>query len=87
MQEQYAKSKAKMNILEKETGEAVTEELQLLELQYANLPYNSKDSSLRGQICEKDAVKLFAKFTEKHLCLSLFFDKAADLQPNTSVFL
>ena len=47
MQEQYVKSKVKMNILEKETDEAVTEELQLLELQYVNHPYNSKGSSLR----------------------------------------
>ena len=29
--------------------------------------------------CKKDVLKHFAKFTEKHLCLSLFFNKVAGL--------
>ena len=29
----------------------------------------------------KDALKIFAKFTEKHLCRSLFFNKVADWKP------
>ena len=30
--------------------------------------------------CEKGVLKSFAKFTEKHLCQSLFFNKVADLR-------
>ena len=31
--------------------------------------------------CRKDALGSFAKFTEKHLCQSLFFNKVAGLRP------
>ena len=31
--------------------------------------------------CRKDALRSFAKFTEKHLCQSLFFNKVAGLRP------
>ena len=31
-------------------------------------------------LCEKVALKNFAKFTEKHLCQSLFFNKVAGLR-------
>ena len=33
--------------------------------------------------CKKDALRNFAKFTGKHLCKSLFFNKVADLRPAT----
>ena len=33
--------------------------------------------------CTKGALRNFAKFTEKHLCQSLFFDEVADLRPVT----
>ena len=33
--------------------------------------------------CKKGALKNFAKFTGKHLCQSLFFDKVAGLRPAT----
>ena len=32
------------------------------------------------EFCEKGVLKSFAKFTEKHLCQSLFFNKVADLR-------
>ena len=32
---------------------------------------------------EKDVLKTFAKFTGKHLCQSLFFNKVAGLRPST----
>ena len=34
----------------------------------------------KSLFCEKDALKNFAKFTGKHLCDSLIFNKVADLQ-------
>ena len=33
--------------------------------------------------CKKDALRNFAKFTGKHLCQSLFFNKVAGLRPAT----
>ena len=33
--------------------------------------------------CEKGALRNFAKFTGKHLCQSLFFNKVAGLRPAT----
>ena len=33
--------------------------------------------------CEKVVLKNFAKFTGKNLCQSLFFNKGADLRPET----
>ena len=34
--------------------------------------------------CEKGALRNFAKFTRKHLCQSLFFNKVAGLRPDVS---
>ena len=33
--------------------------------------------------CQKGVLRNFAKFTGKHLCQSLFFNKVADLRPAT----
>ena len=33
--------------------------------------------------CKKDVLRNFAKFTRKHLCPSLFFNKVAGLRPAT----
>ena len=33
--------------------------------------------------CKKGALRNFAKFTRKHLCQSLFFNKVAGLRPAT----
>ena len=35
--------------------------------------------------CKKGALKNFAKFAGKHLYWSLFFNKAAELRPTTSL--
>ena len=40
-------------------------------------------SSRQGVICEKGVLRNFEKFTGKHLCQSLFFNKAAGLRPAT----
>ena len=37
--------------------------------------------------CEKGVLRSFAKFTGKHLCQSLFFDKVADLRPKACIFI
>ena len=44
-----------------------------------------KESESSHQRCsmEKGVLKNFTKFTEKHLCQSLFFNKAAGLRPAT----
>ena len=34
-------------------------------------------------LCKKGVLRNFAKFTGKHLCQSLYFDKVADLSPAT----
>ena len=44
--------------------------------------YSSYRSS-RPEFCEKDVLRNFAKFTEKHLCQSLFFNKVTGLCPAT----
>ena len=36
-------------------------------------------SSNPEKFCKKGTLRNFAKFTEKHLCQSLFFNKVADL--------
>ena len=40
-------------------------------------------SSRPGLFCRKGALRNFAKFTGKHLCQSLFFDKVEGLRPAT----
>ena len=40
-------------------------------------------SSRLKVFCKKAVLKNFAKFTGKHLCQSLFFNKVADLRPAT----
>ena len=48
----------------------------------ANVATNSK--AVVQKCSEKKAVRRnFAKFTEKHLCQGLFFDKVAGLRPAT----
>ena len=38
-------------------------------------------STLPELLCEKDVLRNFAKFTGKHLCWGLFFNKLASLRP------
>ena len=40
-------------------------------------------SSRLGVFCRKDVLRNFGKFTGKHLCLSLFFNKVVGLRPAT----
>ena len=43
----------------------------------------SNRSSLSKVFCKKGVLKNFTKFTGKHLCQSLFFNKVAGLRPAT----
>ena len=40
-------------------------------------------SSCPEVLCKKGVLKYFAKFTGKHMCQSLFFNKVAGLRPAT----
>ena len=44
---------------------------------------NTRQSSLPEVLCKKGILKNFAKFTEKQLCQSFFFNKAAGLRSVT----
>ena len=44
------------------------------------LELSSRNSRPEG-FCKKDVVRNFTKFTGKHLCQSLFFNKVAGLRP------
>ena len=46
----------------------------------------SRNSHLQV-FCKKGVLRNFAKFTEKCLCYSIFFNKVAGLRPGTGVFL
>ena len=43
-------------------------------------PYRSSRLEV---LCKKGALRIFTKFTGKHLCQSLFFDKVTGLRPTT----
>ena len=40
-------------------------------------------SSRQEVFCNKGVLRNFTKFTEKHLCQSLFFNKVGDIRPAT----
>ena len=45
---------------------------------------SSRARSSRTEVfCKKDIVRNFAKFTGKHLCQNLYFNKVAVLRPAT----
>ena len=48
----------------------------------SNIMQNDRSSHRRCSV-RRGALRSFAKFTEKHLCQSLFFNKAAGLRPAT----
>ena len=54
----------------------------LLELMFKCPTLNFR-SSRPEVFCKKDVLRNFAKFTGKHLCQSLFFNKVAGLRPAT----
>ena len=41
------------------------------------------EAATRGVLIKKDVIRNFTKFSEKHLCQSLFFNKVAGLRPAT----
>ena len=43
--------------------------------------YIKQKKHFPGGFCKKGVLRNFAKFIEKHLCQSLFFNKAAGLRP------
>ena len=51
-----------------------------LTLSFIGLRFKSSHAEV---LCKKSVLKSFAKFTEKHLYQSLFFDKVAGLSPTT----
>ena len=57
---------------------SITTDLSLLRLQF----YYAR-SSRPEVFCKKGVVRNFTKFTGKHLCQRLFFNKVADLRPAT----
>ena len=51
---------------------------------YVNLLQIGTSRSIRPEVfCKKGFLRNFAKFTGKHLCQSLFFNKVAGLRPAT----
>ena len=46
----------------------------------------TKRRSRREVFCKKGVLENFTKFTGKHLCWSLFFNKVAGLRPESDVF-
>ena len=49
----------------------------------ANMKKKSCRSSRPGVLCKKGVVRNFTKFTGRHLCQSLFFDRVPGLRPLT----
>ena len=50
---------------------------------YIDICYQTLRSSRPEVFCKKGVLGNFAKFTGKHLCQSLFFNKVAGLRPAT----
>ena len=55
----------------------------LLALSHFSKLLGKARSSRSKVFCKKDILENFAKFTDKHLCKSLFFNKVASLRPAT----
>ena len=56
----------------------------MMVVQYATPKQHLKFRISRPEVfCEKGVLRNFAKFTGKHLCQSLFFNKVAGLRPAT----
>ena len=57
---------------------------------YTIFLYNASFTLYRSShpevFCKKDVLRNFAKFTEKHLCQRLFFNKVAGLRPQACKF-
>ena len=48
-----------------------------------HIKINDSEAVVRSCSVKKGALKNFVKFTETHLCRSLFFNKVAGLRPAT----
>ena len=48
-----------------------------------HIKINDSEAVVRRCSVKKGALKNFVKFTERHLCRSLFFNKVAGLRPAT----
>ena len=59
------------------------ENKQLLRTSFDKENFTNHRSSRRRCSARKDVLRNFAKFTGKHLCQSLFFNKVWDLRPTT----
>ena len=46
-----------------------------------NFMMQTSEAAATRSVLKKDVLKNFAKFTGKHLCQSLFFNKVAGLNP------
>ena len=55
----------------------ITKTIYLLALVMNNTNYDTRRNSRPKVFCKEGALKNFAKFTGKHLCWSLVFDKVA----------
>ena len=74
----------KQNLMWSDKFKILTPKWQLLKI-LSNLKYYCQiiRSSRPELFCKKVVLKNFAKFTEKHLCWSLFYSKVADVRPAT----
>ena len=74
----------KQNLMWSDKFKILTPKWQLLKI-LSNLKYYCQiiRSSRRELLYKKVVLKNFAKFTEKHLCWSLFSRKVADVRPAT----
>ena len=52
-----------------------------LQLKNIHCIFSNNRSSCAEGFCKKGVLRNFAKFTGKHLCLSLFLNKVAGLRP------
>ena len=50
---------------------------------HLHLFHRNNRSSRPDMFCKKGVLRNFVKFTEKHLCHSLYFNKVAGLRPAT----
>ena len=64
---------ARINIVEKKSFNSISQSY------HSSLSYIKGQKQLPGGVLLKSVLRDFAKFSEKHLCQSLFFNKVAGL--------
>ena len=50
---------------------------------FESIKESFSETATRGVLCKKSVLRKFIKFTGKHLCQSLFFNRVAGLRPAT----